>query len=50
MFPPLSWSVITLLYEWSEENKSEFPFLEAEIGSVYTFAEGYGTAASVMVS
>ena len=39
-FPPLAWSVLNSMVEWSAENENEFPYVEDEISSVYTYAEG----------
>jgi len=49
-FLPLSWHVVNTLHDWAEENESKIPFVEAEIGSVYWYAEGYGTAGKILVS
>jgi hypothetical protein len=39
-FPPSTWSVLNSLVEWSNGNSDEFPFVETEIESLFTFAEG----------
>jgi hypothetical protein len=40
MFPPLSFSLLTSFFEWSDKNSNEFPFVESQFSSLYTFADG----------
>ena len=39
-FPPLSFSLLTSFFEWSDKNSNEFPFVESQFSSLYTFAYG----------
>lgn len=45
-FLPLSWHLVNTLHDY----ESKIPFVVAEIGSVYSYAEGYGTAGKLLVS
>lgn len=46
---PLTWSVAVRMFDWAEEVEAEIPYVEDEIASFYTFTEGYGYAATLLV-
>jgi len=48
---PSTWSIIEQLHDWANNDTTvEMACLKDELGSIYTFTEGYGYKASLLVS
>ena len=48
---PSTWSIIEQLYEWADKDtNAEMSYVEDELDSMFTFTEGYGYKASLLVS